>query len=51
MRGGKEEVMCVWGEGGRSPIAVVRSRPYSEDCFIKVPLVALHDQLVGSTYH
>ena len=34
-----------------SPVTVVRGRPHGEDCFIKMPLESLHDQLVGATYH
>ena len=33
------------------PVAIVGCRPYSENRLIKVPLVALHDQLVGATDH
>lgn len=33
------------------PVAVVRGGPHGQHSFIKVPLIALHDELVGSANH
>lgn len=34
-----------------TPIAVVGCRPHSEHSLVEMPLVSLHDELVGSTDH
>lgn len=47
------EVFIKFQDGSNvaTTVAVVRSRPYSEDSFIEMPFESFHDQLVSTTYH
>lgn len=33
------------------PVAIIWSRPYGQNCFVKVPFKAFHDQLMGPANH